>query len=79
MPDVTAPDHEIAHTESRDRQNEILVESAGGIIGGAAWGLGAGITLAIMATPVGWVGALLIGTLLGIAWFSFLIYANLTI
>lgn len=53
--------HEIAHTESRDHQNDILVESGGSLIGGLAFGLGAGIGLALMATPVGWVGALAIG------------------
>src|SRR5690625_6922922 len=53
--------HEIAHTESRDHQNDIPVESGGSLIGGLAFGLGAGIGLALMATPVGWVGALVIG------------------
>lgn len=53
--------HEIAHTESRDHQNDILVESGGSLIGGLAFGFGAGIGLALMATPVGWVGALVIG------------------
>ena len=48
-------------TEPRDRQNDILVESGGSLIGGLAFGLGAGIGLALMATPVGWVGALVIG------------------
>src|SRR5690625_7868474 len=48
-------------TEPRDRQNDILVESGGSLIGGLAFGFGAGIGLALMATPVGWVGALVIG------------------
>lgn len=53
--------HEIAHTESRDRQNEILVESAGSVAGGLLYALGAGIALTVIATPVGWVGALVVG------------------
>jgi len=53
--------HEISQTSSRDRQNEILVESAGGVVGGVLYSVGAGIGLAMMATPVGWVGGLVIG------------------
>lgn len=53
--------HQIAHTDSQRKKNEILVESAGGVVGGIVYGIGAGLAVARMATPVGWVGALVIG------------------
>lgn len=53
--------HEIAQTDDVEKKNEILVESVGGLIGGAAFGLAATVAILIMATPVGWVGALAIG------------------
>lgn len=53
--------HQIAHTDSQREKNEILVESVGGLAGGVLYGLAATIGVALMATPVGWVGALVIG------------------
>lgn len=53
--------HEISQATSRDRQNDIFVESGGGVIGGAIYSIGASIGIALMATPVGWAGALVIG------------------
>ena len=53
--------HEIASTDNVQKKNEILVESLGGLTGGVAFGFATGVTLLIMATPVGWVGALIIG------------------
>ncbi|MGQ9426541.1 LysM peptidoglycan-binding domain-containing protein [Gilvimarinus sp. F26214L] len=53
--------HEIAQTNDAGKKNEILVESVGGIMGGVAFGAGAGLAIFLMATPVGWVGALAIG------------------
>lgn len=52
---------QIAHTDSQREKNEILVGSAGGLAGGVLYGLTATAAIAIMATPVGWVGALIIG------------------
>ncbi len=52
--------HDIAHTDSRQEMNEILVEAVGGILGGLAYGLGVSTMIVLMATPVGWVAALVI-------------------
>ncbi len=53
--------HDIAQSESKLQKNQILVESLGGLAGGAAFGVATGITLFFIATPVGWVAALVIG------------------
>jgi len=51
----------IANTDEKTKKNEILVESLGGLAGGLVYGAAATLTIVIMATPVGWVGALVIG------------------
>lgn len=53
--------HEIASTNDKKQKNEILFEALGGLAGGLAYGGAATIAIALMATPVGWVGALVIG------------------
>lgn len=53
--------HQIAHAQSQQKKNEILVESVGGLVGGVFYGLAAGVGIALMATPIGWVAALAIG------------------
>lgn len=53
--------HQIAQTDNQQKKNEILVESLGGLMGGLAYGVAATLTVGLMVTPVGWVGALLIG------------------
>lgn len=51
--------HQIAFTSDKKRKNEILVESVGGVFGGALFG--AAVTVILIGTPVGWVAALTIG------------------
>jgi len=53
--------HQIANTDDQLQKNEILVESLGGVVGGAAYGMVATLTVMLMATPVGWTAALVIG------------------
>lgn len=53
--------YEIANANNSQKRNEILIESLGGVAGGALYGAAAIVTIAIMATPIGWVGALAIG------------------
>ena len=53
--------NDIANTNDMQEKNEILVESVGGLAGGALFGLGAGVAILMMATPVGWAAALVIG------------------
>ena len=53
--------YNIANTDNSNKKNEILVESLGALAGGAAYGIIAGVSLLLMATPVGWVAALVIG------------------
>ena len=53
--------YEIANTDNTQKKNEILVESLGGVAGGVVYGVAATAAIIIMATPVGWVGALVIG------------------
>lgn len=52
--------YEIAQTDDADKKNDILVESLGSVLGGIAYGAAVGLTLFLLATPVGWVGALAI-------------------
>lgn len=49
--------NDIANTDNTQKKNEILVESVGGVFGGAA----TGVVILLMFTPVGWVGALAVG------------------
>ena len=58
---LTLACNDIANTNDMQKKNEILVENVGGVIGGAAFGFAAGIAIVVMATPVGWVAALIIG------------------
>lgn len=51
----------IANADDKQKKNEILFEALGGFTGGLAYGGAATIAVALMATPVGWVGALVIG------------------
>jgi len=51
--------YEIAQSDSTFRKNQILVESLGGLAGGAIFGLG--VAVFFIATPFGWVAALVIG------------------
>ena len=52
---------EIASTNDTLQKNHIFVESLGSVFGGSAFGIATTITLAVMATPVGWLAALVIG------------------
>ncbi len=49
--------YDIANTDNVQEKNEILVESLGGLGGGIL----AGAFIMVMFTPVGWVGALVVG------------------
>ncbi len=51
--------HEMANTNDKQKKNEILVESLGGLVGGAASGLV--VSVLFIGTPIGWVAALAIG------------------
>jgi hypothetical protein len=51
--------HEIGNTDDKQQKNEILVESLGAVIGGAAYG--GVVTVLLIGTPIGWVAALAIG------------------
>lgn len=53
--------NQIANASSQHEKNEVFVETAGGVVAGVIFSLGASITLLAMATPVGWVGGLVIG------------------
>lgn len=53
--------NDIAQAKTVREKNEVFVEASGGVIGGVVYGIGAGLAVGLMATPVGWVGALLIG------------------
>ena len=53
--------YEIANTENQQQKNEILVENLDGFAGGLAYGVAASLAILVMATPVGWVAALVIG------------------
>lgn len=53
--------YNIANTDDRHKKNEILVESVGALGGGLVYGGVATLTIVLMATPVGWLGALAIG------------------
>ena len=53
--------YNIAGTDDRHQKNEILVESVGALGGGLIYGGVATLTIVLMATPVGWIGALVIG------------------
>jgi len=59
--------NQIANTSDVQVKNEIFVESVGGFAGGLIYATSATLVLAIMATPVGWVGALIIGVGGGLA------------
>jgi len=51
--------NEIANTDNKQKKNEILAESLGGLLGGGLFGVGA--TILFIGTPIGWVAALAIG------------------
>ena len=53
--------HQIANTDDKQQKNEILVESLGGLGGGIVFGAMTTLTVMLMATPVGWSAALVIG------------------
>ncbi|WP_111641127.1 LysM peptidoglycan-binding domain-containing protein [Marinimicrobium alkaliphilum] len=53
--------HDIASAATRQEKNEILVQSGGSITSGLAYAVVSGVALLLIATPVGWVGALTIG------------------
>jgi len=55
--------NEIANTDDRQKKNEILVEAMGGLAGGLA----VGTAIVLMFTPVGWIGALIVGASTAIA------------
>ena len=52
---------QISTAHSAREKNEIFVESAGSAAAGVLYGLGTTAGLLLLATPVGWVGALAIG------------------
>src|SRR5690606_5049672 len=53
--------HEMSLTDDVDRKNDIFVETVGSIAGGVFGGAAAAIGIALMVTPAGWIGALVIG------------------
>ena len=53
--------HDIANTDDKQRKNEILVESLGGVTGGLLYGAAVTTSIIIIATPVGWLAGLVIG------------------
>jgi hypothetical protein len=53
--------HQISNTDNNQTKNEILVESLGGLGGGIVFGAMSALTVMLMATPVGWTAALVIG------------------
>ncbi len=53
--------HQIANTGDKQQKNEILIESLGGVAGGVIYGMTATLTVMLMATPVGWTAAFVIG------------------
>lgn len=61
--------NDIANTDDRKKKNEILFETVGNVGGGVIYGFGSVLILGLMATPVGWVGALIVG--IGGAAFSY--------
>lgn len=52
---------QIAQAVNTREKNEVFVETAGGVVGGVIYGLASGLAVGLMATPVGWVGGLIIG------------------
>jgi len=58
--------NEIANTDDKQKKNEILVEALGGLAGGLA----IGAAIVVMASPVGWIGALVVGASTAIAGFA---------
>ena len=52
--------NQIGSATTQREKNNILVESAGGLIGGLVYGFGSALAVALMPTPIGWVGALVI-------------------
>lgn len=61
---------QISTAHSTRERNEILVESAGSTAAGVLYGLATTAGLLLLATPVGWVGALAIGAGGAIAGYS---------
>ena len=53
--------NEIANTGNVQRKNKILVESLAGVLGGSLYGVTATGVVLMMATPAGWLAALVIG------------------
>ncbi len=53
--------YDIAHTDNQQQKNEILVENIGSLAGGLLYGTAVTTALILMATPVGWIAALVIG------------------
>ncbi|MBK1851616.1 LysM peptidoglycan-binding domain-containing protein [Marinobacter sp. 1-4A] len=53
--------HQIANASTQRQKNDILVESAGGLVGGILYAIGTSVALVLIASPVGWVGGLAIG------------------
>ncbi len=53
--------HQIGSATTQREKNDILVESAGGLVGGILYAVGASVAVMLLATPVGWVGGLVIG------------------
>lgn len=53
--------NQISNTNDVQVKNEILFESFGSFFGGVAYGGAATLGIIIMGTPIGWVGALVIG------------------
>lgn len=61
--------NQIANTDNTNEKNELLVESLGSFTSGAIYTGATTLAVFMMATPVGWVGALAIGA--AGAWLSY--------
>jgi len=48
-------------TDNVQQKNEILVANVGGFVGGTLYGGATTLAVMLMATPIGWVAALVIG------------------
>jgi len=52
---------QIASATTQREKNDFLVESAGGFVGGIVYSFASSVAVALMSTPVGWFGSLVIG------------------
>ncbi|MCA6062876.1 LysM peptidoglycan-binding domain-containing protein [Thalassolituus marinus] len=63
--------HDIAYEVNPVKRSTLLVEGVASVGAGAFLGLGAGYSLLLLATPVGWTAALAIGVSIAVASYAF--------